>query len=45
MTGGGFGGSVVILAHLGQGKTVGERVALAYAERSKRTPRVLVPSH
>jgi galactokinase len=43
MTGGGFGGSVVMLAHLGQGRQAGERVARDYAERSGRTPRVLVP--
>jgi galactokinase len=43
MTGGGFGGSVVMLAHLGQGRVVGERIARDYAERSGRTPRVLVP--
>ncbi len=43
MTGGGFGGSVVMLAHLGQGKSAAERIARVYAERSGRTPRVLVP--
>jgi galactokinase len=44
MTGGGFGGSVVMLAHLGQGKAAGERIARVYAERSGRPPRLLVPS-
>jgi galactokinase len=44
MTGGGFGGSVVMLAHLGQGKLAGERIARGYAERSGQSPRMLVPS-
>ncbi len=43
MTGGGFGGSVVMLAHLGQGKSAAERIARVYGVRSGRTPRVLVP--
>lgn len=43
MTGGGFGGSVVILAHRGQGGQAGERIARVYAERSGRTPSLLVP--
>jgi len=43
MTGGGFGGSVVMLAHRGQGKPAGERIAAAYAERTGRSPTVLVP--
>ena len=43
MTGGGFGGSVVILARRGQGRAAGERVAREYAARSGRTPSVLVP--
>ena len=44
MTGGGFGGSVVMLAKLGQGSAAGERIARLYGERSGRTPRLLVPS-
>jgi len=44
LTGGGFGGAVVILAHAGQGQAVAERVAHAYAARSGQTPRVLVPT-
>jgi galactokinase len=44
MTGGGFGGSVVMLAQLGQGKLAGERIARDYAERSGQSPRMLVPS-
>jgi galactokinase len=45
MTGGGFGGSVVILAENGHGGPVGERLAQVYAERSGRAPTVLVPPH
>jgi galactokinase len=44
MTGGGFGGSVVMLAQLGQGRMAGERIARVYGEQSGQTPRVLVPS-
>jgi galactokinase len=43
MTGGGFGGSVVMLARKGDGRAAGERIARAYAERSCRTPVLLVP--
>jgi galactokinase len=43
MTGGGFGGSVVMLARQGTGRAVGERVARSYRERSGRAPTVLVP--
>jgi galactokinase len=43
MTGGGFGGSIVALAHSGEGRRVGERIAAAYAERSGREPTLLVP--
>jgi galactokinase len=43
MTGGGFGGSVVIFADRGQGRLAGERIARVYAERSGRRPTVLVP--
>src|SRR5579859_44018 len=44
MTGGGFGGSVVILAQRGEGEAVGERIARVYAQRSGSTPTVLVPA-
>jgi galactokinase len=44
MTGGGFGGSVVMLAHRGQGRATGERIARRYAERSGQQPSLLVPS-
>jgi galactokinase len=43
MTGGGFGGAVVILARRGQGRAAGERIARAYAQQSGRKPTVLVP--
>jgi galactokinase len=43
LTGGGFGGSVVMLAQAGSGRTVAERIAREYAKRSGCTPRVLVP--
>jgi hypothetical protein len=34
---------VVMLAHAGQGRAAGERIARTYAERSGRTPTLLVP--
>jgi galactokinase len=43
MTGGGFGGAVVILARRGQGRAAGERIARAYARQSGRKPTLLVP--
>ncbi len=43
LTGGGFGGSVVILARGGQARSVAERTSWAYAARSMRAPTVLVP--
>jgi galactokinase len=44
LTGGGFGGSVVMLARPGTAKHAAQRVAEAYATKSGRTPTVLVPS-
>jgi galactokinase len=44
LTGGGFGGSVVMLARAGRGRAAAERVAQEYAARSGRAPRVLVPA-
>jgi galactokinase len=44
LTGGGFGGSVVMLAHPGHGREAAARVAQEYAARSGRVPRVLVPA-
>jgi galactokinase len=44
LTGGGFGGSVVMLAHAERGSLVAERIAQRYATRSGRQPRILVPT-
>jgi galactokinase len=43
LTGGGFGGSVVMLARAGRGHELAERLAGAYAERSGCHPKTLVP--
>jgi len=43
LTGGGFGGSVVMLAHAGQGCMAAERICHACARHSGNQPRVLVP--
>jgi galactokinase len=44
LTGGGFGGSVVVLARAGMGAAVAQQLARSYSERSGRTPTVLVPT-
>jgi galactokinase len=44
LTGGGFGGSVVLLARAGTGGAVAQRLARSYADRSGRRPTVLVPA-
>jgi len=44
LTGGGFGGAVVILARAGRGRAAGQRVAAAYAQRSGQQPTILVPT-
>ena len=44
MTGGGFGGAVVMLAQPGRGGAAGRRIARMYAERSGRVPTLLVPA-
>ncbi|AFZ65950.1 galactokinase [Deinococcus peraridilitoris] len=44
LTGGGFGGSVVMLARLGEGRRVGGAIADEYARRSGRTPKLLTPA-
>lgn len=44
LTGGGFGGAVVVLARAGVGRRVGERLAKSYAERSGKQPTILVPT-
>lgn len=43
ITGGGFGGSVVILARKGTGREVGERITAAYSEKAGETGTLLVP--
>lgn len=43
LTGGGFGGSVVMLARFGRGRAAGEAIAAEYARRSGRTPKLLTP--
>jgi galactokinase len=42
LTGGGFGGAIVIAAHEGVGPDVAERVVSAYAEQSHRRATVLI---
>lgn len=44
LTGGGFGGSVVMLARRGEGRAIAERLAHTYASRSGRSPAVLLPA-
>jgi galactokinase len=44
LTGGGFGGSVVMLARRGEGRDVALRIAAEYARRSGCRPKVLVPA-
>jgi galactokinase len=41
LTGGGFGGSVVLLAQAGRGRAAAEQAAQQYAAETGRTPRVL----
>lgn len=43
MTGGGFGGAVVIAAIAGTGQDIADEVSTAYAARSGNAPEVLVP--
>jgi galactokinase len=43
LTGGGFGGSVVLLARRGEGRAVGDRLRAAYGERTGQTATVLMP--
>ena len=43
LTGGGFGGSIVIVVRAGAGASVGARVACGYRERTGRTAIVRVP--
>jgi galactokinase len=43
LTGGGFGGSVVMLARAGKGADIASRIAARYTERAGRQATVLVP--
>jgi len=43
MTGGGFGGAIVLLAERGRAAEAAERTARAYHEKTGRAGRVLVP--
>jgi len=43
LTGGGFGGSVLILARAGSAKAIGPRIAAAYQARTSRKATLLVP--
>ncbi|MFL6201314.1 MAG: galactokinase [Thermoanaerobaculia bacterium] len=44
ITGGGFGGSVVIVARAGAGRKVGERLVEEYGKRTRRKATLLVPA-
>jgi galactokinase len=44
ITGGGFGGSVVVVVKAGAGRDVGERLVAAYRERTGKDGRLLVPA-
>jgi galactokinase len=44
LTGGGFGGSVVILAKHGSGRRIAERVAERYRAECGETPTILLPA-
>lgn len=44
LTGGGFGGSIVALAKLGQGRAAGQAIALEYQIRTGQIPKLLTPS-
>jgi galactokinase len=43
LTGGGFGGAVVMLARAGNGRAAAERVAAIYLAETGRTPTILLP--
>ena len=44
ITGGGFGGSVVIVAKVGTGRKIGERIVEEYGKRTKHKATLLVPA-
>ncbi|MFI5078172.1 MAG: galactokinase, partial [Vicinamibacteria bacterium] len=43
MTGGGFGGAVVMLARAGEGRAAAERIAAAYTAQVGRPATILAP--
>jgi len=43
LTGGGFGGSVVLLVRRGRAHDVADRVARRYRTERSRTPTILIP--
>jgi galactokinase len=43
MTGGGFGGSIVIAAAAGAGPAVAAKVSAGYAQQTGRTATILLP--
>jgi galactokinase len=45
LTGGGFGGSVVMLARAGAGRSAAERIAESYRKQSDFQPKILVPAN
>ena len=44
ITGGGFGGSIVVVAHAGTGRRIGERIVQEYDRRTRRKATLLVPA-
>lgn len=44
ITGGGFGGSIVIVARAGTGRRIGERIVQEYGKRTERKATLLVPA-
>jgi galactokinase len=44
ITGGGFGGAVVVLTRAGQGREIGERLVAEYRKRTERPGALLVPA-
>jgi galactokinase len=43
LTGGGFGGSIVVISRAGTGAAVAARIAEQYAARSGHRPAILLP--
>jgi galactokinase len=44
LTGGGFGGSVVILTSVGKSKAIGKKVSLTYQKEVGKIPQILMPN-